>query len=102
MRNQITLTFIFLIAITLLLIFNELVYRSLGLSGEITRKFAHFSATLSTITFPYLFTAHWYVLFLALFFLLFCLSVGTAYNSSRFTTSTENRQVVICCRFPSI
>ena len=34
MRNQIALTFIFLIAITFLLIFNELVYRRLGLKGK--------------------------------------------------------------------
>ncbi len=70
MANQIALTVIFLIIFLLLLIFNELVYRRLGLKGEITRKFAHFTATLSTITFPYLFDDHWYVLVLAVFFFL--------------------------------
>lgn len=70
MGNQITLTVIFLIAIILVLAFAELVYRRLGIKGEITRKLAHFTATLSTITFPYLFTDHWYVLVLALFFFL--------------------------------
>ena len=68
MGNQIVLMFIFLIAILFLLMFNELVYRRLGLKGEITRKFAHFTATLSTLTFPYLFTVHWYVLIMAVFF----------------------------------
>jgi phytol kinase len=66
--NQLALTFIFLISFLFLLIFNELVYRRLGLKGEITRKFAHFTATLSTITFPYLFSNHFYVLFLAIIF----------------------------------
>ncbi|MBW6479416.1 MAG: hypothetical protein K0B37_08315 [Bacteroidales bacterium] len=70
MINQIALTFIFLVAITLLLVFTEMIYRRLEIKGEITRKFAHFTATLSTITFPYLFEDHWYVLFLAIVFFL--------------------------------
>ncbi len=70
MVNQIALTFIFLVALILLLTFTELIYRRLGLKGEITRKFAHFTATLSTVTFPYLFSDHWYVLVLAIFFFL--------------------------------
>ncbi len=70
MAKQIALTLIYLFGLLALLIFNELVYRRLNLKGEITRKFAHFTATLSTITFPYLFTDHWYVLALALFFFL--------------------------------
>lgn len=65
MKNQIALTVIYLIAISLLLIFNELIYRRLGLKGEFTRKFAHLTATLSTITFPYLFDSHWYVFIMA-------------------------------------
>ncbi len=68
MINQIVLTFIFLIAIAFLLVVGELIYRRFGLKGEITRKFAHFTATLSSITFPYLFNDHWYVLALASFF----------------------------------
>jgi phytol kinase len=68
--NQIALTFIFLVCFLLLLVFNELVYRRFNPRGEVTRKFAHFTATLSTITFPYLFTSHWYVLFLAVVFFL--------------------------------
>lgn len=83
MVNQIALTLIFLIAFILLLTFTELTYRRLGLKGEITRKFAHFAATLSTITFPYLFTDHWYVLILAIFFflLLFISRHGTQLKS---------------------
>jgi phytol kinase len=68
MGTQIALTFIVLIAIAAMLIFNEMVYRRLGITGEITRKFAHFTATLSTIIFPYMFNSHWYVLFLATIF----------------------------------
>ncbi len=83
MVNQIALTFIFLVAFIMLLTFTELTYRRLGLKGEITRKFAHFTATLSTITFPYLFSDHWYVLFLGIFFfgLLFLSRHGTQLKS---------------------
>jgi phytol kinase len=81
--NQIALTFIFLVIFLLLLVFNEMVYKRLSLKGEITRKFAHFAATLSTITFPYLFTNHWYVLFLAVvFFLILFFSRVYAYLKS--------------------
>jgi len=83
MGNQIGLTIIYLVAISLLLVFNEMVYRRLGLKGEITRKFAHFTATLSTITFPYLFNDHWYVLFMALaFFILLFVSRHRTYLKS--------------------
>ena len=68
MVNQLALTFIFLIVFVSLLVFTELIYRRLGFKGEITRKFAHFTATLSTIIFPYIFEDHWYVLALAVFF----------------------------------
>jgi dolichol kinase len=83
MGAQIGLTFIFLVAFALLLTFNEMIYRRLGLKGEITRKFAHFTATLSTITFPYLFNDHWYVLFLAVaFFILLFVSRHRTYLKS--------------------
>src|SRR5690554_1966934 len=83
MGNQIALTFIYLIAIILLLVFTELIYRRLGLKGEVTRKIAHFTATLSTITFPYLYSSHWYVLILALIFfvILFISKHGTTLKS---------------------
>jgi phytol kinase len=83
MGNQIGLTVIYMVAISLLLVFNELVYRHLGIKGEITRKFAHFTATLSTITFPYLFDDHWYVLFMAVaFFILLFVSRHRTYLKS--------------------
>lgn len=69
MENTIVIAFFYLIGISILLIFNELNYRRLRVSGEITRKFAHFTATLATIPFPYIFTSHWYVLILAFIFL---------------------------------
>ncbi|MGF1584422.1 MAG: hypothetical protein ACFCUM_03805 [Bacteroidales bacterium] len=68
MINQIVIVIIFIIGLFLLIIFNELVYRRLGLNGEVTRKFAHFTATLSAVSFPFLFTDHWYVLALAIIF----------------------------------
>jgi dolichol kinase len=83
MGNQIVLTLLFLAGFSLLLLFNELVYKRLGLQGEITRKFAHFTATLSTITFPYLFDDHWYVLVLAIvFFILLFVSRNYTYLKS--------------------
>ncbi len=68
MENIIVLTFVYLIGIVLLLAFNELNYRRLNIKGEITRKFAHFTATLAAVPFPYIFPSHWYVLVLALLF----------------------------------
>jgi phytol kinase len=70
MGNTITLAFVYLIAIILLLAFNELNYRRLKVSGEITRKFAHFTATIAVVPFPYIFDSHWYVLVLAVIFFL--------------------------------
>jgi dolichol kinase len=68
MINTIVLAFVYLLGIGILLIFNELNYRRLNVKGEITRKFAHFTATLATIPFPYIFTSHWYVMILAAIF----------------------------------
>ncbi len=68
MGNMIVLSVIYLIGIGLLLVFNELIYRRLTPSGEITRKFAHFSSVLATVPFPYIFPSHWYILVLALLF----------------------------------
>ncbi len=83
MISQIVLTVIILIAIVCLLIFTEIMYRRLELKSEITRKFAHFTATLSTIVFPYIFNSHWYVLVLASFFfvILFVSRHGTQLGS---------------------
>ncbi|MGC9471402.1 MAG: phosphatidate cytidylyltransferase [Bacteroidales bacterium] len=83
MGNQLALMIIFMTGIICLLVFNEMVYRRLGLKGEITRKFAHFTATLSTIVLPYLFEDHWYVLAMAVFFfiILFISRNGTQLKS---------------------
>ena len=83
MATQIGLTVLFLFAFIILLVFNEIIYRSSGLESEITRKFAHVTATLSTISFPYLFNSHWYVLALAIiFFVLLFLSQNRSYLKS--------------------
>jgi dolichol kinase len=68
MGNTIVLLVVYLAGISMLLIFNELVYRKFNPEGEITRKFAHFSSVLATLPFPYFFPSHWYVLVLALLF----------------------------------
>ncbi len=83
MVNQIVLTVIILAAIICVLAFTEITYRRLDLKSEITRKFAHLSATLSTIIFPYIFSSHWYVLVLASFFfvILFVSRHGTQLGS---------------------
>ncbi|MGQ1946950.1 phosphatidate cytidylyltransferase [Geofilum sp. OHC36d9] len=70
MNNIIAISVIYLIGIAVLLAFNEINYRRLKIKGEITRKFAHFSATLATVPFPYIFPSHWYVLILAFLFFL--------------------------------
>jgi phytol kinase len=83
MNNQIGITLVFLVTFLLLLIFNEMVYRRLHPMGEITRKLAHFLATLSTVTFPFLFDNHWYVFALAvIFFLLLFFSRKRRYLKS--------------------
>lgn len=71
MTNTIVLAFTYLVGIGLLLGFNEINYRHLKVQGEITRKFAHFAATLATIPLPYIFDSHWYVLGLASVFFIF-------------------------------
>lgn len=68
MGNTITLSIVYFIGIILLLAFNELNYRMLKVKGEITRKFAHFTATVAVVPFPYIFTSHWSVLILATIF----------------------------------
>lgn len=78
MGNTITLSVVYLVAIALLLIFNELNYRRFKVKGEITRKFAHFVSTLAVVPFPYIFSSHWYVLILASIF--FVALFVTQYN----------------------
>lgn len=71
MVNIVAVAFFYLIGVATFLIINELIYRRLGVQGEFTRKFAHFSVALATLPFPYIFPSHWYVLVLALVFALF-------------------------------
>lgn len=68
MGNTITVSFLYLVAIVLLLVFNELNYRKFKIKGEFTRKFAHFVSTLAVVPFPYIISSHWYVLILAFIF----------------------------------
>ncbi len=83
MGNTITLSVVYLIAISLLLIFNELNYRKFKVKGEITRKFAHFVSTLAVVPFPYIFSSHWYVLILAgVFFVVLFVTQHSKYLNS--------------------
>lgn len=73
----------FLAGIFFLLYFNDQLHKRFGIASEYTRKLAHFSATASTLSFPFLFTSHWYVLGLAIvFFLILLLSMNTRYLKS--------------------
>ena len=83
MTNIIVLSFVYLIAISILLIFNEINYRRLKVQGEITRKFAHFVSCLAVVPFPYIFTSHWYILILAsiFFIVLFITQFGKQLKS---------------------
>lgn len=73
----------FLVGIFLLLYMNDQLHKRYGIASEYTRKLAHFSATASTLSFPFLFTDHWYVLALAVvFFLILLMSMNTKYLRS--------------------
>lgn len=73
----------FLVGIFLLLFLNDQLHKRFGIASEYTRKLAHFSATGSTLAFPFLFTSHWYPFVLALvFFLILLLSMNTKYLKS--------------------
>jgi len=78
MGNIIVLAFIYFVGVAILLAFNEINYRRNKLSGEVTRKFAHFVSILAVIPMPYMFSSHWYILVLALIFFGFLLF--TQYN----------------------
>lgn len=71
MGNILVLVLVYLLGISILLLLNELIYRRLKTKGESTRKFAHFTATLAAVPFPYIFPSHWYVLGLACIFATF-------------------------------
>ena len=68
MGDTIVFSIVYFIAIILMLAFNEFNYRRLKVKGEISRKFAHFAATVGVVPFPYILTSHWYVLILAIIF----------------------------------
>lgn len=73
-----TIAILYLVGIASLLVFNELNYIKLKLKVEVSRKVAHFLSVLSTVTFPYLFSSHWYVLVLAsVFFFVLLLTQKT-------------------------
>lgn len=73
--NSVTIAVVYLVGITLLLIVNEVNYRKWNVKVEMSRKVAHFLSALSTLTFPYIFSSHWYVLVMAsIFFLVLLLT----------------------------
>jgi len=79
-----------------MLAFNELNYRRLKVKGEITRKFAHFAATVGVVPFTYIFSSHWYVLILAIIFsiALFVTKYSEQLKSIHDTFATHWRQLL--------
>jgi len=83
MQHEIVRALLFAAGFLALLGGVELLHKRLKLRGELTRKIAHFAATAATLSFPFLFTVHWYALAMAvLFFLLLFFSRGTRYLTS--------------------
>jgi len=83
MLNQILLCLFFIIGFLLFLFIIELVFRKLKMTAENSRMVAHFITISSTISFPYLFNDHWYVLFLAILFTIILIaSTKTKYLNS--------------------
>jgi len=68
MVNQILYTIGFVSAFFGIIKFCEMLYKTYGVNPEITRKIAHILASLSTLSFVYLFDSHWYVLLMAIIF----------------------------------
>lgn len=59
---------LYLLGMSLMLLFNELYYRHHKVKGEVSRKIAHFTACMGTLPLPYVFSTHWYILILAIIF----------------------------------
>src|SRR5690625_4463892 len=89
MENVLIISIIYFVGIFILLIANEWYYRHLGIKGEYSRKFAHITATLATLPFPYIIPSHWYILALALIFfvVLYLDRKSTRLNSSHVAIS---------------
>lgn len=68
MMNQILYTIGFVSAFFGIIKFCEVLYKTFGVNPEITRKIAHILASISTLSFIFLFNSHWYVLLLAIIF----------------------------------
>ena len=70
--NTICLSLLFCVIFTI----AEFFYHKRNIKVELTRKFVHASTGLITLSFPFLFTSHWSVLFLAgSFFLILMISM---------------------------
>lgn len=71
MIQQILYTIFYLLAFYGIIRLSEFIYKRYKLHAELTRKLAHFLGSLLSLSFPYLFDSHWYVLFIAVAFFLF-------------------------------
>lgn len=71
-------TFAFLVILAL----SEFVYKKLKIAAEYTRKISHFTATLTSLSFIYVFQSHWFVFGLAVFSFIL-LFVGKLKNAFR-------------------
>lgn len=71
-------TFAFLVILAL----SEFVYKKLKIAAEYTRKISHLTATLTSLSFIYVFQSHWFVFGLAVFSFIL-LFVGKLKNAFR-------------------
>ena len=63
MSLQFIVTALLFVGFIFIMIFTEYVQKRYGVASEHTRKFAHISATLSSLIFIFTVESHWYVLF---------------------------------------
>lgn len=90
MKFQYYFLIIYPIAFLLILTISELAYKRLRISAEYTRKISHITATLTSLSFVYVFQTHWFVLGLAVFSFLL-LFIGKLKQSFRSIEDVSRR-----------
>lgn len=90
MNYQLIFTILFIIGFISILFFAEFLYKKIEIKSEYTRKLAHILATLSSLSFVFLFQSHWYVLFMG-FTLFLILYIGKKNNKFKSINSVERK-----------
>lgn len=67
MKIQFYFLILYPLAFLFILALSELAYKRMRMSAEYTRKISHIIATLTSLSFIYVFQSHWFVLGLAIF-----------------------------------